>query len=96
MLFALDMEFVGQPHSGLDDAKNIARVVVTEQFIFIFYVGTSQRCSFLYSISVTTGYDIMTLLLLVVHTYIINFLEPLLPTLPSYYSILDKPCGLLD
>ncbi len=28
MLFALDMEFEGQPHSGLDDAKNIARVLV--------------------------------------------------------------------
>ena len=30
MLFALDMEFVGQPQSGLDDAKNIARVLVTK------------------------------------------------------------------
>ncbi len=28
MLFALDMEFEGHPHSGLDDAKNIARVLV--------------------------------------------------------------------
>jgi len=28
MLNALDMEFEGHPHSGLDDAKNIARVLV--------------------------------------------------------------------
>merc|ERR1719211_802458 len=28
MLSRLGMEFEGQPHSGLDDAKNIARIVV--------------------------------------------------------------------
>jgi len=28
MLNSLDLEFEGQPHSGLDDAKNIARVLI--------------------------------------------------------------------
>lgn len=28
MLSRLDMDFEGQPHCGLDDAKNIARIVV--------------------------------------------------------------------
>ena len=28
MLDRLDMEFEGQPHCGLDDAKNIARIAI--------------------------------------------------------------------
>ncbi|XP_059090591.1 3'-5' exoribonuclease 1-like [Tigriopus californicus] len=28
MLYSLEMEFQGQPHSGLDDARNIARVLI--------------------------------------------------------------------
>jgi hypothetical protein len=28
MLSSLGLEFEGQPHSGLDDAKNIARIII--------------------------------------------------------------------
>ena len=36
MLSRLGMEFEGQPHSGLDDAKNIARIGKLFQFHEIF------------------------------------------------------------
>ena len=49
MLCSLDMEFEGHPHSGLDDAKNIARVLVNLSPILLYMENSRGPKSWLWS-----------------------------------------------